>query len=144
VVEIFGPDFRRSFSFLKWWGPLLAYMGLIFYLSSRPQPELLRQAPDYLLHFVAYFVLAVLAVRAFARGLMEPVKPPAVVLGLALSLVYALSDEWHQSFVPGRVASGWDVLADGLGILTAWVALLLFWCRMKSKNPQFSGTEGVS
>jgi VanZ family protein len=119
-------------------------MGLIFYLSSQSQPELFREAPDYLLHFAAYFVLAVLAVRAFARGLLAPVDPRSVFLGLSVSIVYALSDEWHQSFVSGRTASWWDVLADGLGILAAWVALAIFWHRMKTKTPRLSGTEGVS
>lgn len=96
-----------------------------------------------MLHFVAYFFLAVLAVRAFARGLMGSVKHSAVVLGLVLSLVYALSDEWHQSFVPGRVASEWDLLADGLGVLAAWGVLLILWHGMRVLNPQFSGSEGV-
>jgi VanZ family protein len=120
-------------------------MGLIFVLSSRPQPELLREAPDYVLHFVAYFFLSVLAVRAFAGGLIGPMKHSAVVLGLALSFVYALSDEWHQSFVPGRVASGWDLLADGLGILVAWGALLILWHNMgsveKSSKPVFGASD---
>jgi VanZ family protein len=132
VAIVFGPGTRWVLSLLRWWGPLLAYMGLIFFLSSRPQPGLLREVPDYLLHFVAYFFLAVLAVRAFARGWMRPVKRSAVFLGLALSFVYASSDEWHQSFVPGREASGWDLLADGLGILAAWGSLLVFWYLMRS------------
>lgn len=145
MANVFEPGFRRSSAFVRWWGPLLWYMGLIFVLSSRPQPELLREAPDYVLHFVAYFVLAVLTVRAFARGLIGPVKHSAVVLGLALSFVYALSDEWHQSFVPGRVASGWDLLADGLGVLVAWGVLLILWHKMgsveKSSKPVFGASD---
>jgi VanZ family protein len=106
-------------------------MGLIFWLSSRSQPGLLREAPDHVLHFVAYFVLAVLAVRAFSRGLLEPARHPSFIFGLVVSFLYALTDEWHQSFVPGRVASGWDLFADGLGILSALAVLLLFWHRAK-------------
>jgi len=41
----------------------------------------------------------------------------------ALCAAYALSDEWHQSFVPGRVASGWDVLIDVAG---ACLGIILF------------------
>ena len=33
------------------------------------------------------------------------------------ALVFGLSDEWHQSFVPGRMADGWDLLADAAGAL---------------------------
>jgi hypothetical protein len=49
-----------------------------------------------------------------------------------LVTAYGVTDEYHQLFVPGRDASGWDILADGLGgFLAAWV---LFWWDRKTVN----------
>ncbi|MGH9461520.1 MAG: VanZ family protein [Vicinamibacteria bacterium] len=109
--------------FLRWWGPLVAYMWLIFYLSSSSRPTLLDYAPDYALHFVGYFIMGVLSVRAFARGLALPVGGRPTLYALVLAMAYALSDEWHQAFVPRRTASLEDLAADFLGIVGV-VALL--------------------
>ena len=38
---------------------------------------------------------------------------------LLIGMCYGVSDEWHQSFIPGRVASIWDVLFDAAGIAAA-------------------------
>ncbi|HSH41142.1 MAG TPA: VanZ family protein, partial [Arenicellales bacterium] len=43
-------------------------------------------------------------------------------LALGLAVLYGISDEWHQSFVPGREPDVLDVLADGVG---AAVGILL-------------------
>jgi hypothetical protein len=115
------------FDFLRWWAPLIIYMGVIFWQSSRAIPVALDFAPDYVLHFGGYFVMGILSVRAFAGGLAEPPRRLWVWCGLAVSLVYALSDEWHQSFVSGRDASGTDLVADAVGILAAWLGLSLLW-----------------
>ncbi len=133
------------FSFLRWWGPLLAYMLIIFLVSSASRPALLRYAPDYTWHFVGYFVMGLLAIRAFARGLAQPAGGKAALFGVLLALVYALSDEWHQSFVRGRVASLQDIAVDALGIVSALAVLYIYWWRLgcssnsghpgRSKNP---------
>ncbi len=120
----------REFGFLfilRWWAPLIIYMGVIFWLSSRAIPAVLSVAPDYVLHFGGYFVMGILGVRAFAGGLAGPPRWPWVWCGLAVSFVYALSDEWHQSYVPGRDASGTDLIADAAGVLAALLILSLFW-----------------
>ena len=46
------------------------------------------------------------------------------VLAVFISVLYAASDELHQSFVPGRTASTGDVLVDALGVGLAWLG----WC----------------
>ena len=46
------------------------------------------------------------------------------ILALFLAIAYALSDEWHQSFVPGRSATLSDVMVDASGAL---IGLLLIW-----------------
>jgi VanZ family protein len=112
---------------LRWWLPLIIYMVVIFWISSRAVPKTMLEIPDSLLHFGAYFLLGILAVRAFAGGLVEPPRRLWLWCGLAVSFVYALTDEWHQSFVPGRHASGADIIADLLGVLAAGLGLSLFW-----------------
>ena len=114
-------------AFIRWWGPLLAYMCLIFYFSSASRPTLLRYAPDYAWHFAAYFGMGVLSVRAFAQGLALPASMRATLYGLAFSMAYAFSDEWHQSFVPHRTASLGDLVADFLGIMGALAVLSIYW-----------------
>lgn len=54
-------------------------------------------------------------------------------LAWSLAVLYAMTDEWHQSFVPGRTASVWDVLVfDNLGAL---MALSLAGMYEKRKRP---------
>jgi VanZ family protein len=126
-------------SFLRWWGPLLVYMILLYWASARPVPEVLHRTPDYLMHFGAYFLMGILTVRAFARGLAGPVSGRLVGFSLFFSLAYALSDEWHQMYVPGREASFQDVLADDLGICASLGVLFLFWRLMSP--PSEPGAE---
>lgn len=90
--------------------------------------------PDYVLHGSAYFVMAVLAVRALARGLSRPATAAQLWGGVAIAIVYGASDEWHQSFVPERMASGSDLAFDAVGAILAAGALTLFWNLWKKKT----------
>lgn len=96
-------------------------MGLIFSLSSSPS------LPDYgpfdLMvkkgaHFTVYAVLYFLLFRAFHSTQPGQYPPgsrtyayPAVI-----AVLYAISDEVHQSFVPGRTATIQDVIIDSVGV----------------------------
>jgi hypothetical protein len=128
--------------FLVHWLPLLLWMGVIFLLSAQPN---LPHAPegwlDTLLkkvgHMAEYVILAVLWQRALQRGIGTE-KPgffgetrflTCGLLALALTLLYAISDEYHQSFVPGRHSRETDVFVDGLGAATGIV--LFRWWRTK-------------
>jgi len=102
-------------------------MCLIFYMSSGSTPTLLQYAPDYAWHFAGYFVMGVLSVRAFAQGLSLPASGRAGLYAVVVAMVYALSDEWHQRFVPRRTASSEDLVADFLGILVAVAVLSIYW-----------------
>ena len=102
------------------WVPLAAWMGLIFWFSSRPD---LPHAPgafvDFVLkkslHATAYGVLAWLWLRALADLGVRSAEAWAVGLAIA----YAVSDEWHQTLVPGRTGRVLDVLIDAAGALAA-------------------------
>jgi VanZ like family len=101
--------------FGAFWGPVLLYMGLIFWSSSRERPGILSTTPDYLLHGTAYSVLAVLSVRALAKRLFSGLGVSHLLGGIAIAVLYGMSDEWHQLYVPGREGSLRDLLADGVG-----------------------------
>lgn len=74
-------------------------------------------APDWLSHGSAYLVLAALVCRALTGGFRRHVGRRDLLLAVALCTLYGLSDEYHQSFVPGRDASAGDVLKDFSGAL---------------------------
>ena len=105
-------------SLLRLWLPLVGWMALIFLLSAQPdlpQPE--SGCLDLLISNGAHiFVFGVLAFL-WARALGE--RPHGLLLAFALSLVFALSDEFHQSFVPGRCADPLDLVWDALGAALA-------------------------
>ena len=66
-------------------------------------------------HFGEYFVLAVLVLRALREETEDLLPFWRVALGLAITALYAVSDEWHQALVPGRSASIADVALDIFG-----------------------------
>jgi VanZ family protein len=108
--------------FASTWLPPLAWMLLIYALSSQhggghlPAAEV---ALRKLAHVAEYLVLTLLLVRALRRSGVAA----AVPLACAAALVYAATDEWHQSFVPARTATPRDVAIDGIGIALAALAV---------------------
>jgi VanZ family protein len=102
--------------------PLLA-MGLIFLLSAQPGDPVDRAWWDVLLrklaHVTEYAVLTTLWWRAL-RGLGA--RFPLAAAG-AISFAYAVSDEFHQTFVDGRRGTPVDVLIDCAGIALAAVVI---------------------
>ncbi len=106
--------------------PILSYSALIFYLSNQPQipfPEMGILSWDKLLHFGAYFGYGVLMQIAVIPNATKKNKKYQIFIVILLSALFAVSDEIHQSFVPGRDADVFDVLADLVGALTS---LLLY------------------
>lgn len=105
---------------------LVLYCGLIFWLSSQetlPTP-LLFTNQDKLHHFAAYFVLGLFSWRSFRHTRQRPII--LAIASITFGSLYGLSDEWHQSFVPGRNSSAADWLADTTGVLTAQLLLLKY------------------
>jgi VanZ family protein len=104
--------------------PMLVVMGTIFYLSHQPGdsfnlPDLTHF--DKLLHAVAYGVLAATILFAVPLRLKSESLVITAIIAVLVCFVYGITDEFHQSFVPGRFVSGWDVAADVFGAtVVAW------------------------
>lgn len=104
--------------------PLL-WMGVIFALSHQPTlpyPEDLdAMVVSTLGHVTVYAVLAALVWWAL------PGVPGGwrSALAVAIAALYGVTDEWHQSFVPGRSPDVRDLLADTIGAVIA--VLLIGW-----------------
>jgi len=102
--------------------PVLAYAGLIFLLSSISKfPDILPSffGFDKLAHFSEYFFFGCVICRWLLAEKGRFAKPHFFALTIVIGTCYGLSDEWHQSFVPRRDATLWDVLFDTLGVATA-------------------------
>src|SRR5262249_61746408 len=76
-------------------------------------------------HFGEFFVLGCLAFWASRRGRWPRWKAAWMLRALALAVVYALVDEAHQAFVPGRTASLLDSGIDSLGAASSQIAIFL-------------------
>ena len=109
---------RRSV--LTLWGPFLAALAVVFWLSSLSDVPGAHYFWDKLLHAIGYAGLGVLALRAFHGGFERPRLAATLYAGLVVVL-WGVFDEIHQYFVPGRDASAWDVLADAVGFGVAVV-----------------------
>lgn len=107
-------------TFLRYWGPVCGYAGLIFYLSSQSYPDqdlpsFIDLFSDKVLHAVEYALLGGLCCLAFRWGTNASWRDGAVPLAILLASLYGISDEVHQAFVPFRDPSWHDWLADTIG-----------------------------
>lgn len=134
-----GPS-RQSLSNRIWrYAPLLVWMTIIFFASTStfsgdntsriirplllwlfPQMSEERLALIHFLirklgHFTEYAVLGFLAARAFIGSSRRLLREHWILTSSILIVVYALLDEFHQSFVTSRTASFFDCLIDIAG-----------------------------
>ena len=115
-------------------------MALIFAISSMEQPPLPMPkfewlTIDKLYHFIEYAILGGLLAWAFVKA-KPPVVPSAWIWSLAavISILYGASDEWHQTFVPGRFATLADWVADALGSVAGVLAVYLYYRNLDRKT----------
>ena len=108
-------------------------MGILFFLSSQPGDSL--DLPDIInldkgLHVIAYGVLALSALFAVPEQKYQANPFKISLLVVLFCLLYGISDEFHQYFVPGRMSSIIDLMADTMGAVVAvWI-----WYRIKRRN----------
>lgn len=134
---------------------LILWMGVIFYLSGEPATESSARSGEIIeavrpflslfsvdnmtsfvrksAHVVAYFILGILVynvVRAY-----NFTQSRTIAISMFFSLLYAVSDEIHQMFVPGRSGELRDVLLD-TAAATLGIALIHLYFRNKTPKRQ--------
>jgi VanZ family protein len=133
----------------RFWGPVLIWMVFIFWMStgtfsaqntsliiepiirffvpsiSQEKMEVIHIIIRKLGHLSEYFILGILLFRFFRSGSEEPLELRWAFFSFLVLLVYAASDEFHQSFVSGRTASPMDVGIDALGGVVAQAVSIL-------------------
>jgi VanZ family protein len=138
-------------SFLKYWLPVLIWIGLIFVGSTdalsaeqtsrflvpflrwlNPQISFATIAAIHfalrkLGHLTEYAIFAALLWRALRRGTRLPAKMSILFLFAWLAVaIFAVIDEFHQSFVPSRTASPVDVMIDICGAMIGLIICIMF------------------
>ena len=108
---------------IQLWFPVIAWAGLIFCLSSIPglssgleYDHILRKTA----HVLEYLILTFFLYRAF-QGTFQLNALSLFFYPVVLSFFYAVSDEFHQLFVPHRNGDLMDVLIDGIGIFGFYI-----------------------
>lgn len=117
---------------LRIWLPPLIWMAVIFFVSAQPTVPSVPGRWDLLvkkgMHVLAYATLTFLYLRALrGSGLGDRLSRAT---GAVLALAYAVSDEYHQTFVPGRNGTLVDVGIDAVGV--AAVTIIDWWIRRRS------------
>lgn len=117
------------------WLPVAIYMAAIYYGATLPvvPGPIGYWFSDTLLHAGGYAALALLTVRATARGRWAGLNRRALLTAFVISMVHGLSVEWIQMYVPTRFAEWRDVWNDAagtaLGLVAAWA-----WGTMRRKS----------
>jgi len=107
------------------WAPPALYAAAIFVVSSMPHPPLPPASlTDKQVHLLVFGGLALLLFRALHPAWTASMALCPALWAIGLTIAYGVSDEWHQSFVPGRHADLLDLAADAVG---ACLALLVAW-----------------
>jgi VanZ family protein len=121
---ICNSDFRVSFKYLLDCVffrifPFILIYSVIFYLSGKRVSELPTDIPDIIPHFIEYFVLSFSFMRIIRSN-----KKRNIIFALIFLMILAISDEFHQIFIPTRCFSIKDIFIDLTGILTGFFAYL--------------------
>jgi hypothetical protein len=113
------------------WGPAILMMILIFGASATSGRDLPAFGAWDLLakkgsHMLGYALLACAYFHALNQS--KSFKASRFIAAICLAVLYAATDEFHQSFTPGRTPSVSDVIIDSAGALIG----LALWCWLKS------------
>ena len=111
----------------RYWLPVFAYLGVVQILGAQPdlQVPMLFPNVDKVVHVLEYLGLGVLLARAIRASVRPPVPIRTALLAVGVGLGMGAADEFIQSFVPNRMSSLNDLLADMTGLLIAQFVYLL-------------------
>ena len=113
------------------WGVTILLALTIFYVSSMTF-ESSAGSQSFglkatLYHIIIFFIFSFFLSISLTKGKNKKF----ILLAIGISILYGLSDEFHQSFVPGRVSSLSDVFLDSVGIL---FAIVIYFISIESRR----------
>ena len=119
------------------WLPVAVWMGAIYWGAALPPEQIpgpVASVSDTILHMAGYAGLALLSLRATAKGRWSGVTTSALTLALVIAVVHGLTVEWEQMYVPLRFAEWRDVRNDVIGALAglapAWAWSKTAWSKI--------------
>ena len=108
------------------WVYLVLWCSLIFYLSNIPDLKTNLGVWDLILrkiaHMTEYAVLFLLSIRSFKGTWQFRETGDLVIAAFLFSVLYACSDEYHQTFIAGRCGCPQDVGLDTIGVFFGYLA----------------------
>jgi len=110
--------------FTKYWIPVIAWGSLIFFLSSLSSlPTQTIDLPflDKTGHLFEYFILGFLICRALRNTQKKITRKKTFFLTILFCLLYGISDEVHQLFIPQREFEFYDIIADVSGAILSQI-----------------------
>ena len=116
VPVVLGTNTKMNIKAPAAWLPVIFYAILIFHFSSVPGDDIPQLFPhsDILFHMIEYFPFGFLLILAMKASLVRFGRG-TLLFSIFVILLYALSDEIHQLFVPMRTFSVIDILFDCIG-----------------------------
>lgn len=118
---------------------LAAWMTAVITVSSIPSLPTLKLETessvirlDYLIHFMEYGIMLVLALMAFSDRLFG-IQPRKLVIVTAGIVLFAIVDEFHQKLIPGRSFNVKDILSNITGITSGVIFYLLILKMLKKR-----------
>ena len=109
---------RRPNATAAWWVSVALYAGAIYLLSSTPHPLGIDRLPvfvDKIAHAAVFGGLSFVLWNALRGSMPMATTRRLSVLAIVMTTLYGMSDEFHQSFVPGRTMDLFDLIADAGG-----------------------------
>ena len=117
-------------------GPLRSFYESIFGLVSDPRWEMIHHFVRKSGHFIGYGLIGLAWLRAWWMTLPHSRFIPDAGLALLGTAIIASGDEFHQSLLPNRTSSPWDVLLDCCGAITLQLMMYIFMRIAKPKRLQ--------
>ena len=115
-------------------GPLRAVYQAIFGPVSTPKWEIIHHYIRKSGHFLGYGFISLAWLRAWWMTLPHSRFVPDALLALLGTALIASADEFHQSFLPNRTSSAWDVLLDCTGAIVLQLLVYVFMRIAKPKR----------
>jgi VanZ family protein len=112
---------KKIIKMINAWVPVLFWMVIIFYFSSHKRIGIIQTFVfDFIifktLHIIEYAILYYLVYRSYNIILGKNLKSVYTIYAFLISLIYAITDEIHQTFIPTREGRLRDVFIDMMGI----------------------------